>query len=644
MYPVRYISVCFFIFTLLSCTAKKIADSPQKSLRVEVLTEKGIPFLDVHSRDGVPLVRVRLGLNTSVADFGHKIKIEGQPNVDSLKSDYYLRAGKQSTVFVSVNDAVFSLVNAAGYRLQVEVRVGEYGVAFRYRMPGERNVTVTSDFTAFTFPKESSGYFLSISKQKNKEEGEESPSYEASYEIGVPISYTSERHQGWCYPALIKSKGKDHDYWTMITETAVRGNYCGTHLTEGDSIGNMKVAYPVKSSFGDTVKVLYPVFNNATPWRILVISPQLKDIVENTWMTDLAKEELDSSVQYLPGRATWSWLVEGDSSVNFDRQKQYVDFANLLGFEYTLVDAGWDMAIGRDRIKDLISYAQGKSVGIWLWYNCSDNNACGKTPAGCLQTHKSRKKEMEWLKNIGVKGIKVNFSGYDDQESFRMYEDLLRDANAYGLAVNLHGSVLPRGWDRMFPNMLSAEAVMGMEHAMEESDFEKKRARHIVMLAYARNVVAPADFTPIVLRTSWNDKNGRLIKRSTTAAFELALPIILHSGIQHYGLTPEDIQSFPSFVIDYLKEVPAHWDELRYLGGYPGKYIVLARRLGKHWFVAAINASEKALEMDIPLSFIGKREVRCITSKGKNALLQNSIELSDNVHIKVGTNDAVIFY
>lgn len=644
MYPVRYILVCFFIFILFSCTAKKAADSPQKSLRVEVFTERGVPFLDVHDKDGYPLVRVRLGLSTSVADFGRKIKVEGQPNVDSLKSDYYLSAGKQSTVFVSVSDAVFSLVNAAGYRLQVEVRVGEHGVAFRYRMPGERNVKVINDFTAFTFPKESSGYFLSISKQKNKGEDKESPSYEASYEIGVPISYASKHHQGWCYPALIKSKTKDYDYWTMITETAVRGNYCGTHLAEGDSIGNMKIAYPAKSCGEDTGKMLYPVFNNATPWRILVISPCLKDIVENTWMTDLSKEEFDISEQYLPGRATWSWLMEGDSSVNLDRQKQYIDFADSLDFEYTLIDACWDTAIGRDNIENLASYAQKKGVGIWLWYNCSDNNADGKTPAGCLQTHELREKEMAWLKSIGVKGIKVNFSGYDDQESFRMYEDLLRDANAYGLAVNLHGSALPRGWDRMFPNMLSAEAVMGMEHAMEESDFEKKRAQHIVMLAYTRNVVAPVDFTPIVLSKSWNDKEGRLIERSTTAAFELALPIVLHSGIQHYGLVPEDMQKFPSFVFNYLKKVPTHWDELRYIDGYPGKYIILARRLGEHWFVTAINASKKTIEKDVSLSFIKKKTLCRIVSNGKNSLLQDSIQLSDRVHIKVETNDAVIFY
>lgn len=627
-----------------SCTTNKVADSPKSNLKVEVFTEKGIPFLNIFDKNGVSLVRVRLGMNTSVANFERKIKIESQPAVDLLESNYHLNVGKQSEIGMRTNNAIFTLVNAAGYRLQVEVHIGEDGVAFRYRMPGKRDVKVDNDFTAFTFPKESLGYFLSISQQKGKEDSEEHPSYEASYEMGVPISHTSERHQGWCYPALIKSKVKNNEYWTMITETAVRGNYCGTHLTEGDSIGNMKIAYPLKKNSDADKDTLYPVFNNATPWRILVVSPYLKDIVENTWMTDLSKEEIDVTRQYLPGRATWSWLVEGDASVNFDRQKQYIDLADSLGFEYTLIDACWDTAIGRDSIKELAAYAREKGVGLWLWYNCSDNHAQGKTPAGRLQTRETREREMIWLKNIGVTGIKVNFSGYDDQKSFSLYEELLRDANTYELAVNFHGSVLPRGWERMFPNLLSAEAVMGMEYAMRNADFENKRASHIVMLAYTRNVVAPVDFTPLVLKNSWTNEKGELINRSTTMAFELSLPIVLCSGIQHYGLTPEVLGEYPSFVFDYLREVPAHWDEIRYIDGRPGEYIILARRLNSHWFVTAVNASNKPLEADLSLDFMKGKSVRRIISKGKNSVMQDTLKLDNKVHIKVGVNDAVIFY
>ena len=136
----------------------------------------------------------------------------------------------------------------------------------------------------------------------------------------------------------------------------------------------------------------------------------------------------------------------------------------------------------------------------------------------------------------------------------------------------------------MYPNVLTAEAVMGMERAMVDRQVEDERARHIAMLVFTRNAVAPVDFTPVVLGEQLGMDGGRPVMRSTTAAFELALPVVLHSGVQHYGLVPADLEAFPSFVFDYLTDVPASWDETRLIDGRPGEYAVLARRSGSRWF------------------------------------------------------------
>lgn len=632
------------ILLLSACTSRKVIESPQQKLEAELRVSHGIPFLDVIGNEQKRILSVRLGMNTSAGNFDRRIKVETQPQVDLLQSTYQLLSGKQTSVDVTENNAVFSLVNADGYRLQVEVRIGDDGVAFRYRMPGKRKIQLKEDFTTFTFPEDARGYFLPIS-ENHKSDGSLSPSYESPYEIGVPITQHSVEHQGWAYPALVKSDTGADTYWTLLTETAVRGNYCGTHLSEGDSIGCLRVAYPRNIEQGKE-KIDYPVFNNATPWRVMVVSRQLKDIVQNTWVTDLAKEEFDPKRKYMPGRATWSWLTMGDEATTFEEQKKFIDLADTLKFEYCLIDANWDVRIGREKIKELSSYANSKGVGLWLWYNCSfDENSSQQTPNGMLRTHEGRIQEMAWLKSIGVRGIKVNFFGHDNQNALQFYEDLLEDANNYELGVNLHGSAVPRGWERMFPNVQTVEAAMGMEHAMNEQQIENMRPQHITMLAFTRNAIAPLDFTPLVLNECLGaDSDGKTVIRSTTAAFELALPVILQSGVQHYGLVPKNLNEFPADVFSYISAVPASWVETRLLDGYPGEYVVMARFDGSRWFIAAINACKKSLKLDVDLSFTGQEQFNKIASKGKNGVTRNVVKGKSLQHLELAPNDGVIFY
>lgn len=635
--------IVLLVGLLSGCTTRKVVDSPERQLRAEVRVSGGIPFLDVLAENGKRVLSVRLGLKTSEGEFAHRIKVEAQPDVEQFKSRYRLAAGKSSEVSVFQNTAVFSLVNADGYRLQVEVHINETGVAFRYRMPGKRGVSVLDDCTAFTFPEDAQGYFQPISEVRNLD-GELMPSYESRYEIGVPITQISTEHAGWCYPALVQSKVGEENYWTLITETGVRGNYCGTHLAEGDSVGCLRMAYPETIRRGRKTTD-FPVFNNATPWRVLVVSRHLSDIVRSTWMTDLPQEECSPRRTYKAGRATWSWLSLGDGATTFEEQRRFVDLADTLDFEYCLIDACWDVRIGRDKVVELAAYARDKGVGLWLWYNCSvDKKASSKTPKGTFRTHEGRLREMAWLRDIGVEGIKLDFFGHDQQEAIRFYEDLLEDANAFGLAVNLHGATLPRGWERMYPNLLSAEAVLGMERAMVDQHVELERPRHITMLVFTRNAVAPVDFTPVVLREQLGRDGVRTVKRATTAAFELALPVILQSGIQHYGLVPADLDAFPRYVFDYLSDCPAGWDETRLLDGRPGEYAVLARRSGSRWFVAAINAGNEPLHLTLDLAFTKQKYFDRIVSDGKNRVRQEVVTSDHPLQVEVGVNDGVIFY
>lgn len=626
----------------VSCASRKVADSPEGQMEAEVRIKGSIPFLEVRNEERRRVVSVRLGMNTSVGDFSRNVKVLEQPVVEFENTSYHLFTGKQRKVTVHQSRAVFTLVNASGYRMEVEVRVGRDGVAFRYRLPGKRDIHILKDYTAYTFPDDAKGYFLPFSMQKD-DSGVWYPSYEARYEVGVPITQSSSGHKGWCYPALIQSSVKDQTYWTLITETGVRGNYCGTHLAEGDSIGNLHIAYPEKMT-AHGWEPDYPVFANATPWRILVVSRELADIVQNTWTTDLVNAEMDSIPEYKAGRATWSWLTMGDDGTTLENQKQFVDLADSLHFEYCLVDAGWDTRLGYDGLQELADYARQRNVRLWVWYNANPNDSLHRTPSGCLDTPDKRAAEMQWLHDKGIAGIKVNFFGGESSSQIRFYEDLLRDANRYGLGVNLHGATLPRGWERMYPNLLTAEAVMGMEHDMTDPKAEKERARHIAMLVYTRNVVAPMDFTPLVLNRRLGIPPHLGPERSTTAVFELALPVLLCSGVQHYGLIPGNLRQFPDYVFHYLESVPAVWDETRLLAGFPGQYAVMARRSGKRWFIAAINGGKSSVSVDVDLSFTGKEMMTRLTSKGADGVELCMQSVSHPLRLKIVPGDGVIFY
>jgi len=214
---------------------------------------------------------------------------------------------------------------------------------------------------------------------------------------------------------------------------------------------------------------------------------------------------------------------------------------------------------------------------------------------------------MKWMQSIGIKGIKVDFFGGDKQFYMQYYEDILRDANDFGLTVNFHGTTLPRGWERIYPNFVTDESVKGMEFITFGQPDADKQPQHCATLPFLRNVVGPMDFTPMILNEHLGSNRKGGPTRRTTMAFELALPVVFFSGVEHFGLVPENLNQMPLEVFNYLKEVPSVWDETRFLAGYPGKECVVARRSGKTWYIAGINGEnvEKTLSFDTK-SFLKK--------------------------------------
>ncbi|MES2880938.1 MAG: glycoside hydrolase family 97 catalytic domain-containing protein, partial [Bacteroidota bacterium] len=438
------------------------------------------------------------------------------------------------------------------------------------------------------------------------------PAYEEHYKQNISVTDTAPTKAGWVYPALFQTRTA----WVLITEAAIDKNYCATRLQSASPGGEYRIGFPdgkeIKTGGGILPKFTTPY---SSPWRILTIG-SLKTIIESTLGTDVAAPAKNFDKTFIrPGKASWSWIMSKDDSIVYSEQKRYIDFAAEMDWQYCLIDADWDRKIGYEKIQELSSYAATKNVGLLLWYNSAgDWNTVKYTPKNKLLSHTNRVAEFGRIEAMGIKGVKIDFFGGDGQSVMQYYIDILEDAAMVGLMINFHGATLPRGWHRTYPNLLTTEAVRGFEMITFNQADADLAATHCAMLPFTRNAFDPMDFTPMNLY-----KIVTKVKRKTTSAFELATSVLFYSGIQHFAESAYGMSQVPDYVRQFLKALPIQWDDVKFIDGYPGKYIVLARRAGNKWYVAGINATEK--EKTILLDFKNfQKSMGMLITDGENSL------------------------
>ena len=413
----------------------------------------------------------------------------------------------------------------------------------------------------------------------------------------------SQFDHGYSFPCMFRQG----DRWVLVSETGTTGAYCGTHLSDYEVGKGYTIAFPDEKEnggFGSAFVGCQLPFT--TPWRTITVGP-LKTLVESTTAYDLVEPRFEASTDYKPGRYTWSWLVWQDESVNWDDQVQFIDLAAALGFEYCLVDNWWDTQIGRDRMPDLVRYANQKGVDLLLWYSSNGFwNDAPQTPRNCMNTAIAREREMKWLKSIGVKGIKVDFFGGDKQNMMQLYEDILSDANDFGILCIFHGCTLPRGWERMYPNYAASEAVLASENLHFGQGACDAEAHNATLHTFIRNTVGSMDFGGSALNKFYDANNKRGTHRVTSDVYALATAVLFQSAVQHFALAPNNLTDAPAWAIDFMKNVPTTWDEVKFIDGYPGKYAIIARRTGSKWFIVGVNAQNETVKKNIDLSMFDK--------------------------------------
>lgn len=549
-----------------------------------------------------------LGMETNVGDFYRGLQLK-EHKVTALDTVYEQSRIKASHIHYRANELLCSFVNGEGKNVQITFRVSNNDVAFRYTLPreqGKGSVTVNSERTGFRFPSQTTTFLCPqsdamIGWKRTK------PSYEEEYKADAPMNERSGYGHGYTFPCLFKV---GDDGWVLLSETGVDSRYCGSRLSDWDN-GVYRIAFPMPEENNGNGTVS-PAFSlpGSTPWRTVTVGETLKPIVETTVPWDVVEPRYTTTHDYKPGRGTWSWILWQDGSINYDDQVRYVDLAAAMGYEYVLIDNWWDNNIGRDRMEQFIKYARSKGVEVFLWYSSSGYwNDIEQSPVNRMDNSIARKQEMRWLQSLGVKGIKVDFFGGDKQETLRLYEEILSDADDHGLMVIFHGCTLPRGWERMYPNYVGSEAVLASENLVFSQHFCDNEAFNATLHPFIRNAVGCMEFGGVFLNKRLNRSNDGGTIRRTTDIFQLATAVLFQNPIQNFALAPNNLTDAPQICLDFMKQVPTTWDETRFIDGYPGRYIVLARRHGNTWYIAAVNATAEPLKLKLDFPVLAGQEV-----------------------------------
>ena len=574
--------------------------SPKGDIVVVVDVQNGKPTYEV-SLGGVQFLKPSpLGLLTNLGDFTEGLTLAGCDS-KTQHDEYWLKTTKQSHISYDATEAVCRFEKDGKRVLDIQFHITNRDVAYRYKLypkkirGGETLVAVVNgEASGFVMPDGTTTFLCPQSGPMNGF-ARTSPSYETSYTLDDQMGKNGWGN-GFTFPCLFKTPAG----WLLLSEAGTDGGYVGCRLLNAGG-SNYKIGFPQEgemNGFGTTsAAVSLPC---ETPWRTITLGTTLAPIVETTVTNDVVRPKYQASKEYVYGKGSWSWIIGMDPSCNFDEQKRYIDFSAAMGWRSVLVDALWDVQIGYEKMAELARYGRERGVGLFLWYNSNGSwNDAPQSPKGKMDKSAARRKEMAWMKDNGILGIKVDFFGGDKQPMMQLYEDILTDANEFGLQVIFHGCTLPRGWERMYPNYVASEAVLASENLHFGQGACDAEAFNACIHPFIRNTVGSMDFGGSTLNKHYNKDNQHGTTRKTSDVFALATAVLFQSSVQHFAMAPNNLEDAPAWAVDFMKQVPTNWDETRFIDGYPGKYCIMARRAGTKWFVVGITSDGTPLQKKI---------------------------------------------
>jgi alpha-glucosidase len=586
-------------------TAKSSADQaavetpPPADLRYAV---------EFHGRRLMETARLGLDLVAQPALGPGMRLVAAQP--ETVDETYTIPVGKTRTVRDHYNGVRADFEDPAGRKLTVEVRAFDDGVAFRYLVPEQpslRQVRIANELTEFSYAKDATTYPLILD------------GYQSSWEDEYQKRQVSGLHPDWLIglPYLAEEPGIG---WVAITEADI-DNYAGMYLRKDSKFGSFNLRADLSphvnaadvSVPGLAVETSTPF---ASPWRVFMIGDEPGRLIESNIVLNLNPPSKIADTSWIQaGKSAWDWWsgeaapsVSFKTGMNTATMKHYIDFASASGFPYMLIDAGWAMAPDRkgpddySRLADitrvtpeidmpeLLRYAQQKHVRLWLW-------------AHWTSVEKYMDQAFPLFEQWGIAGVKIDFMNRDDQWMVGFYHRVVELAAAHHLMIDFHGAYKPDGLRRTYPNLITREGVMGKEYLKWSA---RTSPQHNATLPFTRMLAGPMDYTPGAFG---NSNRENFVARNFmpmglgTRAQELALYVVFEGEFQMVSDYPEHYAGQKEF--DFIKRVPATWDEVHVIGGRPMEWISLARRSGNDWYVGSLTNWDER-DVKLPLSFLGE--------------------------------------
>lgn len=589
--------------TAASCSScGKVTQSPNGKFHVVVNNEPNgesgkVSFSVICNGDTV-MSDSRLGLVTDLRSFSDNLKLKSVSRNRTINDDYQMLTGKRSHCRNSANERIYTFVGDSSQIFDVTFRVYDDGITFKYSFEAIDGENLISESTEYCIPENANRWMQQYD-----------PGYEGFYPLSTTGESTGFRNKNkWGYPALLEMKDS---VFMLITEANIRRDHCGSLLSNAENRNRYNVL------LGDNKLAVKGHWES--PWRVL-ITGSLSDIVESTLVTDVSDPAMYKGDDWIkPGQVSWIYWANNHGSKDYQIIKDYIDLAADMNWPYDLVDWEWDEMANGGNIDDALSYAKEKGVKLLLWYNSSTvwSGQGAPGPLYRLNDSQKRKEEYAWLKEKGFAGVKIDFFPGDDMSTMNYYMDLLEDAANQKILVNFHGATVPRGWQRTYPNMMSVEGVYGAEWYNNGPTLTGKAAVHNATLPFTRNVIGPMDYTPGTFSDSQNP-------HITTYAHELALTVLFESALQHMPDRPSIYRELNTQLNGLLSDIPTAWDDTRFIAGYPGEYVIIARQKGNVWYVAGINGTEDEKELSFSTDFIDEnnKEMTIVTDENSDRSLE----------------------
>jgi hypothetical protein len=570
------IVVLLVISTFPAHSQKATVVSPNGKINIDLLNrqneERGNWYLQVNYSDSIStsevFSRIDLGLSRNDQDFFNELKFlkVGKPLL--INEQYTAIQGKRSQCSNSANEIIVNFENSGKARMNLIIRAYNDGVAFRYEFPeNEGSFTIADEHTAYRVPDSTLRWL-----QK----------FDLSNEGLYQETNHAQDKGDWCYPALFKTSS--NNCWYLLHEADVDRSYCATKLSNHAENAAYKVTLPyVHEGKGEALPLITLPWKS--PWRLVIVG-QLSDIVESTLIDDVSKPSVLTKTDWIqPGAVSWNYWSDNHGTRDFQTVCRFTDLAVAMDWPYTLFDWEWDAMTNGGNVEDAAKYALSKGVKPLIWYNSGMFKWITATPVDRMLTHENRMKEFAWLKSVGFAGVKIDFFLSEKQYMIDYYLDILDDAAQNEMMVYFHGCLVPRGWARTYPHLMTYEGVRGAEWYNNNPELTTTAPVHNTILPFTRNVVGSMDYTPV---TFTNSQHPHI----TSYGHELALSVLFESGMQHFADRPEGYYQLPDVAKWFLKEVPNAWDDTQLLDGYPGKDVIMARRKGADWYLGGINAEE----------------------------------------------------